>query len=268
MPLKSLAGGGEGGVQRPGEGRRAGGRNAGTVGGLGSAVMEREGQKAHHRGGGGGTSLPAEAVGCVEYPPSVSRPILRRAGRRGKGEHHCDISGFLSQGGGGGGVPHSAVAPDRTGPRCIAHPAAAPGLDTRALPSVRTPVPISSISPISPICILSPRSAIRSPRRAATLPSPHPPIFVALVQLLRQYAHVVEVDVEQLLEPRPLHLDHHLLAAEQNRAMDLPGGGGGAGGVRVGDEGGKIENVQNKITYRRIAGNHQRSMYPRSVTSV
>lgn len=35
-----------------------------------------------------------------------------------------------------------------------------------------------------------------------------------LLQQLRQHAHVLQVDVKQLLQARPLHLDHHLLALD------------------------------------------------------
>ena len=40
------------------------------------------------------------------------------------------------------------------------------------------------------------------------------PVLVPLVQLLRQDAQVVEVDVKQLLQTGALHLDHHLQRGE------------------------------------------------------
>jgi hypothetical protein len=47
------------------------------------------------------------------------------------------------------------------------------------------------------------------------------PGLVALVQLLSQKLQVGQVDVKQLAQTRPLHLDNHLLAAVQNSTVHL-----------------------------------------------
>lgn len=49
------------------------------------------------------------------------------------------------------------------------------------------------------------------------VPVPLPPTLSAwthLLEELRQHPHIFQVDVKQLLEAGPLHLDHHLLALE------------------------------------------------------